>query len=183
MLLYLITYTLSTAVVFSSLIGLRVFSKVRYLADLSGLSFFHPGAGVAIASALFSAAGIPPILGFVGKFSVFFASLSSSLLFAALFGVFCSVISTFYYLRLARLIFFENTVVSLGSFSSFYVSQFPKELAVFTGIGAIFLFWFTLNPRPLFFMAHIGSIGFVLLVYLTVVISVCYNGSCLLQIV
>lgn len=139
MILYLITYVISTSIVFGSLIGLRCFSKIRYLADVAGLSFFHPGVSLAITGALFSVAGIPPILGFVGKFSVFFASLSSSLFIAAFLGVVCSVISTFYYLRIARLLFFETAVFSLGSFTSFYVSRFPKELAIFTGAGVVIL--------------------------------------------
>lgn len=139
MILYLITYVISTSIVFGSLIGLRCFSKIRYLADVAGLSFFHPGVSLAITGALFSVAGIPPILGFVGKFSVFFASLSSSLFIAAFLGVICSMISTFYYLRIARLLFFETVVFSLGSFTSFYVSRFPKELAIFTGAGVVIL--------------------------------------------
>lgn len=137
--LYLITYTVSTSVIFSSLVGLRCFSKIRYLADIAGLSFFHPAVSFAIIGALFSVAGIPPLLGFFGKFSVFFASLSSALFVAAFLGVLCSVISTFYYLRVARLLFFETVVSSLGSFSSYYVSRFPKTLAISTGVGVILL--------------------------------------------
>jgi len=58
---------------------------------------------------LFSLAGIPPFLGFLSKFFVFHALIDSDMYLLAFFGVFSSILSTFYYIRIIRLLFFDKT--------------------------------------------------------------------------
>ncbi len=69
------------------------------LDDLSGLSKKHPWASFALAVFMFSFAGMPPTVGFMGKFFVFNAALTSQLYSLVIIGVIGSSISLYYYLR------------------------------------------------------------------------------------
>jgi NADH-quinone oxidoreductase subunit N len=57
---------------------------------------------------LFSLAGVPPLSGFFAKLLIFISALESSLYFLALVGILSSVISTFYYIRIIKIIYFEK---------------------------------------------------------------------------
>lgn len=69
------------------------------LDDLSGLAKQHPWASLALATFMFSFAGMPPTVGFISKFFVFNAALSNQLYSLVVIGVIGSSISLFYYLR------------------------------------------------------------------------------------
>jgi len=58
---------------------------------------------------MFSMAGIPPLAGFFGKWYVFLATVEAGLVPLAVIGVVMSVIGAFYYLRIIRLMYFEDT--------------------------------------------------------------------------
>lgn len=67
--------------------------------DLSGMAQKHPLIALSLTVLLLSLAGIPPTLGFFGKFYLFNAAIGEGLLWLALWGVLSSVISVYYYLR------------------------------------------------------------------------------------
>ncbi len=81
---------------------------VEDIASLAGLSRSHPGLAAAFAIFMFSLAGIPPLLGFWGKFLVFDAAVASGLLYLAAFGIALSVIGAFYYLKIIKTIYFDD---------------------------------------------------------------------------
>ena len=58
---------------------------------------------------MFSMAGIPPLAGFFGKWYVFLAAVEAGLVPLAVVGVVMSVVGAFYYLRIIRLMYFEDT--------------------------------------------------------------------------
>jgi len=58
-------------------------------------------------------AGIPPLAGFFGKWYVFLAAINAGLLPLAIIGVLTSVIGAFYYLRIIRLMYFEDAEAPL----------------------------------------------------------------------
>jgi NADH-quinone oxidoreductase subunit N len=58
---------------------------------------------------LLSLTGIPPLIGFVGKFYIFAAALDARLYWLAIAGIVNSVISLYYYMRIVRAMFFEET--------------------------------------------------------------------------
>jgi NADH-quinone oxidoreductase subunit N len=103
MLFYLLQYTLATVGVFGVLIGLgRVAPSGREatsLSDLAGLGRRHAGLALALAVFLFSFTGLPPTLGFLGKWYVFQAAVGSGWTWLAAVLVLASVLSAFYYLR------------------------------------------------------------------------------------
>ena len=80
------------------------------LEDLSGLSKNHPLLSFSFLIVLFSLAGIPPMAGFFAKFYVFMAVIEQSMFFLAIVGLLASVVAAFYYLRIIKVIYFDNEV-------------------------------------------------------------------------
>src|SRR3546814_4415869 len=69
---------------------------VERIEDLKGLSKTQPGMAMAMAIFMFSMAGIPPLVGFFGKFYIFLAAIEAGLYVLAVVGVLPSVIGAFY---------------------------------------------------------------------------------------
>ncbi len=84
-------------------------AEATRIADLKGLSRTHPMLAVGLLVMMFSMAGIPPLAGFFGKWYVFLAAVEAGLVPLAVIGVVTSVIGAFYYLRIIRLMYFDDT--------------------------------------------------------------------------
>ena len=94
---------------FSCLLMLR--RKDQYyedIDDLSGLSKNHPLLSLCLLVILFSLAGIPPLAGFFAKFYIFKAVLEQSMYFLAIVGLLSTVIAAFYYLRIIKVMYFDE---------------------------------------------------------------------------
>jgi len=76
--------------------------------DLSGLSKKHPLMALSFLIILFSLAGIPPLAGFFAKFYVFMAVIGAKMYALAIIGLVTTVISSFYYLRIIKIIYFDK---------------------------------------------------------------------------
>ena len=76
--------------------------------DLSGLSKNHPVLSLSLLVILFSLAGIPPLAGFFAKFYVFKSVIEQSMYFLAIVGLLSTVIAAFYYLRIIKVIYFDE---------------------------------------------------------------------------
>src|SRR3546814_12918885 len=81
---------------------------VERIEELKGLSKTQPGMAMAMASFMFSMAGSPPLVGFFGKFYIFLAAIEAGLYVLAVVGVLTSVIGAFYYLRIVKLMYFDE---------------------------------------------------------------------------
>ena len=101
LLYYLVGYSIISLGAFSVLMWLENERNDNLLVDdLSGLAKQHPWAAFAMAVFMFSFAGMPPTVGFMGKFFVFNAALSNQLYSLVIIGLIGSAISLFYYLRI-----------------------------------------------------------------------------------
>jgi len=76
--------------------------------DLSGLSKNHPVLSLSLLIILFSLAGIPPLAGFFAKFYIFKSVIEQSMYFLAIVGLLSTVIAAFYYLRIIKVIYFDD---------------------------------------------------------------------------
>ncbi|MEM9309130.1 MAG: NADH-quinone oxidoreductase subunit NuoN [Pseudomonadota bacterium] len=79
--------------------------------DISALNMYarkEPGKALAMLVLLFSLAGVPPMLGFFGKFYVLRAAYEAGLAWLAIAGVIASVIGAFYYLRIVYFMYFGD---------------------------------------------------------------------------
>lgn len=106
---YLAIYMVTTAGIFAAILSLRRNGvSVERTTDLAGLSRSKPFMAYAMAAMMFSISGIPPLAGFFGKLAVFQAAVSAQMFTLAIIGVVTSVIASYYYLNIIRVMFFEN---------------------------------------------------------------------------
>jgi len=76
--------------------------------NLAGLGYKEPLMGISLSVFLFSLAGIPPLVGFVGKYYVFAAAISADMVGLAIVGVLASAASVYYYLRVMVYLYFRE---------------------------------------------------------------------------
>lgn len=114
LLIYLAIYIVMTLGTFAVILAMRQRGQmVERIADLAGLSKSQPLLAYSLAIFMFSMAGIPPLGGFFGKFFVFKAAIEAgavdrSLIVLAVIGVLSSVVSAFYYIRIIKVMFFDE---------------------------------------------------------------------------
>jgi NADH-quinone oxidoreductase subunit N len=83
-------------------------AQVEDISQIAGLSRTRPLLAAALAVMMFSLAGIPPLFGFWGKFVVFQAAVQAHLVPLAAIGIAASVIGAFYYLKIVKLMYFDE---------------------------------------------------------------------------
>ena len=139
---YMIIYLAMTLGAFAVLLSLRrggeMFETVE---DLSGLSRTHPVLAFCLAAMMFSLAGIPPLAGFFAKYYVFAAAIKADLVALAVIGVVTSVIGAFYYLRLVKVMYFDEPVAA-------YEPMAPG-LRIVLGLASVVVVLFWIVPAPL----------------------------------
>ncbi len=123
---YLFAYTIMNVGAFSLLMCMRRGDRFgEELADFSGLGRRRPALAAAMVVFLLSLAGIPPTIGFLGKFYIFAAAIRAGLYWLAVAGVVNVVISLFYYARIVAHMFMREQEVDVTD-----VRSFPLGLAI-----------------------------------------------------
>jgi len=108
-LVYLSIYVFMNIGTFACILGMRRSDRhVENISELAGLAKTHPGMAAALAVFMFSMAGIPPLAGFFGKFYIFLAAVDAQLYTLAIIGVLASVVSAYYYLRVIKVMYFDE---------------------------------------------------------------------------
>ena len=142
-LVYLTLYMVMTAGVFGIILCMRRNEGgVEDISDLAGLSRNNPWLAYPLAILMFSMSGIPPMAGFFGKFMVFQAAVQSGLYVLAVFGVITSVVAAYYYLRIIKVMFFDEPADKFDS-----EIEFPRKVVI--GVSVFIVLIFVLNPSPL----------------------------------
>ena len=85
------------------------------ISDLSGISKKHPLLAISLLVILFSLAGVPPLGGFFAKFYVFVAVLEKQMYALAIIGLLTTVMSAFYYLKIIKTIYFDDSSITFES--------------------------------------------------------------------
>jgi NADH-quinone oxidoreductase subunit N len=152
MLFYLVVYALATTVVFAALAYLASGNReVETLDDLAGLGRSRPGIAAAIAVFMFSLAGLPPLAGFFGKLTLFFASLEVflqsggtggetagvALLALTIVAAVNAAIAAAYYLRVVAMLYFqaaEAEIRPVGGFGALLASGVCAAAVVLAGV-------------------------------------------------
>lgn len=148
-LLYLAIYVVMTVGAFGVILQLKRDKKpAEDLDDLKGLATKHPLVAVVMSIFMLSMAGIPPFSGFFGKFYVFLSAMEEELYAVAVIGVLSSVIAAFYYLKIIKLMYFDEAKLSLDTL------VFPRAHSVLIGITTTFTLLFFLYPTPLIQVAR-----------------------------
>ncbi len=108
--LYMFIYTLATLGIFSFIMILRREDRqLVTVSDISGISKSKPLLALSVAILLLSLAGIPPFGGFFGKLFIFTAAIEAGNLYLAIAGVIFSVISAYYYLKIIKTMYLEES--------------------------------------------------------------------------
>ncbi len=108
-LLYLTIYLFMNVGTFACILAMRRQDRmVEDIDQLAGLSRTNPKMALALAIFMFSMAGIPPLAGFFGKLYVFLAAIEAELYTLAVVGLLSSVVAAFYYLRIVKLMYFDE---------------------------------------------------------------------------
>ena len=124
--IYMFIYMIMNIAIFALLLSLKSSNGfVEKIDELSGLSKSNPLIGLSLAIIMLSMAGIPPFIGFFGKFYVFIAALNKGLVVLSILGVLASVISAYYYLRIIKVMYFDEINSNINyNLSISYKSKF-----------------------------------------------------------
>lgn len=125
------------------------------LGDLTLLRKSNSSLAFILIIALFSLAGFPPMVGFLVKLSIFSVAIDQSLYVVALIAILFSVISTFYYLRIVKILYFEPVLVGRLYYP---IKGYTSIVAVVMAYLFIYLF---INPSMLFLLSYKISFLFV----------------------
>jgi len=108
-LIFMAIYIVTTIGAFAVILAMRRKGEmVEQISDLAGLGKSQPLLAYSFVIFLFSMAGIPPVAGFFGKLFVFNAAIDAHLYALAVIGVVASVISCFYYIRIIKVMLFDQ---------------------------------------------------------------------------
>jgi NADH-quinone oxidoreductase subunit N len=140
---YMAIYLATTLCAFACVLLMRRDGRlVEDISELAGLSRTNPWMAFALSMMMFSLAGIPPLAGFWAKFYVFLAAIDARLYTLAVIGVVTSVIGAYYYLRLVKVMYFDEPKPA-----------FERGAASVRGVltvSALFVLVLSLLPAPLF---------------------------------
>jgi NADH-quinone oxidoreductase subunit N len=110
---YMVIYTAMTVGAFGMLIYLsHAGFECENLDDLKGLNRRHPWYAFLMLIIMFSLAGIPPTAGFYAKLAVFQAAVAAGHVWLAVAAVLLSLVGAFYYLRVVKLMYFDDPVAA-----------------------------------------------------------------------
>jgi NADH-quinone oxidoreductase subunit N len=141
-LIYLVIYVAMTLGTFAVILGMRHKNGlVENVDDLAGLSRTNPFMAFVMAAMMFSLAGIPPLAGFFAKFYVFLAAIEAELYWLAVLGVLASVVGAFYYLRIVKIMYFDEPKTQF--------ERLPLELKAVIALTGALVVLYGLLPAPM----------------------------------
>lgn len=108
---YIVTYVITSLAAFGMVLLMsRAGFEADQLDDYKGLNQRSPWFAFMMLLIMFSLAGVPPMVGFYGKFSVLSAVVQSDQIWLAVVAVMFSLVGAFYYLRIVKLMYFDEPV-------------------------------------------------------------------------
>jgi NADH-ubiquinone oxidoreductase chain 2 len=134
--------------------AISVYSPIQLISQLRGQFFKNPALSIALSLSLFSMSGIPPLIGFFGKYYVINSALMNGNYFISLLVVITSVISTVYYLQIVKTLFLpdNNNNISVSNPEN---NNLSPVLAFIVAILTLFILFFILYPTPILNSIHL----------------------------
>ena len=140
---YMSIYVVMTIGTFACILCMQRHGRmVENIDDLAGMSKTHPFTAAAFTIFMFSMAGIPPLAGFFGKLYVFRAAIDAGLYTLAIVGVLASVVAAFYYIRIVKVLYFDDP-------SDSFDKPIGRELTIIQAVTGVFVLLFVFLPGPL----------------------------------
>lgn len=153
---YLFLYLITNLGLFTLLLSVKQYKPTKagghvaggsitplvYLTEVKALRY-HPLLALSLLLILASLAGFPPLAGFFAKLYLFFSALSLKYYLLSIIGVLCSVVSSFYYLRLINFLYFSPIQKPVMVLPLSFIHSLIISVVVFILVG------FFLYPGPL----------------------------------
>ena len=134
---YISIYVIMNIGAFSCLYLLKKDGQYKEnISDLSGISKKHPLLAISFLIILFSLAGVPPLGGFFAKFYVFTAVLEQKMYALGIIGLLTTVISAFYYLKIIKTIYFDDSVITFEA-----VKNKAAKVSIFLSCSILLTFF------------------------------------------
>jgi len=135
--IYISIYVIMNIGIFSCLYLLKKDGEYKEnISDLSGISRKHPLLAISFLIILFSLAGIPPLGGFFAKFYVFSAVVEHKMFTLAIIGLLTTVISAFYYLKIIKIIYFDDSSITFDA-----VKNKIAQISIFISCSVLITFF------------------------------------------
>lgn len=150
---YIICYIISNIVVWYIILALKKITPFfnnklsKNLGDFVLISKSHSFLALSLTLAFFSLAGIPPLIGFLVKFNVFLLLAVEKFYILSIFLLLCSILSTFYYIRVVKILYFENALTG----SLYY---FNTKNIILLNLCLFLLIFLFFNPTLLYLIIH-----------------------------
>ena len=143
-LFYAIVYALMSTAAFGAIIALsRQGFEAENIDDFKGLNARNPWMAGLVLCVMVSLAGIPPFLGFWAKLMVLGAAVQGGMLWLALLGVLAAVVGCFYYLRVVKVMYFDEPV------GAPLPAHNDRVLGIVLGVNSLALLVLPLGLNPL----------------------------------
>jgi len=148
--IYMLIYLVTTLGTFAFILAMRrKEGNVELIGDLAGLSRTNPIMATILTILMFSLAGIPPLAGFWGKWYTFLAAMQANLYALAIIGIVASVVGAFYYLRIIKIMWFDEPV---GAFV-----PMAGELRLVLGVSGLLVLFYVLVGGPVSTFANAAA--------------------------
>jgi NADH-quinone oxidoreductase subunit N len=148
--IFMAIYLAMTIGVFAVILAMQIDGRrVEQITDLAGAARTSPGLAFAMAALLFSLIGIPPLAGFFAKFYVFAAAIEAKLFVLAVIGIVTSVVSAYYYLRIIKVMYFDEPAPAF--------QPMAIELKSLMWLSAGFVILFAIVAGPLKNVAQLAA--------------------------
>ena len=140
---YITIYVVMSFSAFLPILALETDDKYHgEIKEISGLAKAHPLLAVIILVAMLSMAGIPPFSGFFAKFYVLFSVIEQGLYSLAIIGVLATVVSCYYYLRVIKIMYFDNA-------NHAFTINIPFSVKFIILVVALFNIGYVIMPEPI----------------------------------
>ncbi len=148
---YMAIYLAMTIGIFAAILSLKISTGyVETIPQMAGLAQKRPFSAAIIAILMFSFIGLPPLAGFFAKWQVFLAAIDAHLFVLAIVGVLASAVSAFYYLRIIKVMYFDEPTTEFAAP--------PAELSAVMALAGFFIVtYFVTVGSPLYSAAHAAA--------------------------
>lgn len=148
--IYMTIYLIMTLGTFACILAMRrKDGQVETISDLAGLARTNGLHAFFLAVFMFSLAGIPPLAGFFAKYFIFMAAIKANLITLAVIGVLASVVGAVYYLRIVKLMYFDEPVERF--------EPMVTEVKAVLVLAGLFVILFAVFPQPLSSLAEAAA--------------------------
>jgi NADH-quinone oxidoreductase subunit N len=148
--IYMAIYLIMTLGSFACVLAMRrKDGQIETISDLAGLARTNGLHAFFLAVFMFSLAGIPPLAGFFAKYFIFMAAIKANLVMLAVIGVLASVVGAVYYIRIVKLMYFDEPVERF--------EPMVTEVKAVIVLAGLFVLFFALFPQPLSSLAQAAA--------------------------